>query len=58
MSESSVSWCGTEDAMVHQLTTRPLLVPPIVRTSLIDYNLVRLHYLITTPKNSTWAPKI
>jgi len=58
MSESLVSWYGTEDALVHQLTSRPLLVPPIVRTSLTDYNLVGLSYLITTPMNLIWTPKI
>ena len=57
MSESSVNWCGTGDALVHYSTTSPLLAPPTIRTSLTDYNSVRLGYLITTQKNSTWAPK-
>ena len=46
MSESLVNWCGGKDALVHYSTTRSLLVPPIVRTSLIDYNSVKLVLIV------------
>lgn len=42
MSENSVNYCDIGDALVHYSTTRPLLVLPTVRTSLTDYNSVRL----------------
>ena len=57
-SESSVNWCGNDDALVHYSTIRPLLIPPTVRTSLTDYNSVTLTYLITTQKNTYAPPKI
>lgn len=58
MRESLVIWSSTEDSPVHQLTTRPLLVPPTIRTNLTVYNSVKLSYLITCQINSSRAPKI
>ena len=52
MSESLVNWCGTGDALVYYSTTRPLLVRPILRNILADYNSVRMSYIIINPKNS------